>query len=451
MRLKRLFLASALISAVSLALFCSRSDVITGAGGTVVGDVDSTLINLGLGFVMDTLHHYCDGAVGDAFSLPRPSRDSSFSTTMSSSNMLIGVTDEGDTLAAHVQYRITGGASYAAEYAADRGHVWHEGAYLYFKAADTIGGSEEIKLFFSDTLREFAPVSREVTDANSCDSCKISLTGMGALDSLRLPDSTADRLFAIRRSLDTAAFMDMAFSIVDYTGQMRKLENPYIILKVNVMKGYNDSTKVPDKVPDKFTCSAGRYTAFENLQNRSVGLTEAERRAKELYSSYYTKRTAVFKVNVTRVFDSLSSQRYGGKWDAGKWELLNAVASFRDNSNSVMDSTDTLSFRTKNLGKYKMFVLDTLLENEYANNENPTDDEKSLLLHNIFANIGSTAPNRPYYTHQFKTTMRSVMNKYARGDEPYIYIYIRPVEEGGVIVLDHTVKIELVFTPSRSR
>jgi hypothetical protein len=351
-----------------------------------------------------------------------------------------------------------GGAPYAVDYAADRGHVWHEGAFIYFRAADTLGASpDSITLFHSDTLRAFAPVDRAIA-GNACDSCRFLLTG--ALDSLRLPDTTADRLLEARRSSDTAAFAAVAFSIVDYAGPLRKLDNPYIILRVNVMKGYNDSTKVQDTIRSR----ALRYTVFESLRPHPVTVdsakverAEAELRASELYSSYYAKRTAVFKVNMSRVFDSLSSPKYGGKWDGGKWELLSAVVSFRHNS-AGRDTTDKLGFSTRNPpGKYKALVLDTCLEAEFPNSENPTDAEKSRLLYYSFANAGSTAPAMPYNTHPFKAVMRSVMEKYGNSKrenesyKPYIYVYMRPVDEGSVILWEHTIKVELVFTPSRSR
>jgi len=413
---KRLYPISALISALLLSLLCTRSDVITDAGASVVGDVDSTqTATPGRGFVrvtLDSLYRHLGpgGIVDSAFSLPGR-RDSLFGTYMSG-GMFIGISEEGDELAAHVQYRAAGGAS---RYFADSEYTALDSAYIRFRAADALSGGP-INLFLSDTLGRLAPVNR----GDSRRIGVLSISGAGAVDSVKLPDTIAERIFNARRSSDATAIENIAFSIVDYRGNIRKLDNPLLFIAVRVMRPHEDTVTVFDSISGTV-----RSTAFESADS-------AEQRAAIPYSSHRTQRTAVFRINMKKVFETLSAQGL----PANNCEVMNALAAVQPNIPA-----------SKNVGTYMALILDTLLTRETLSDSAAAAN--SRLLSYEFKDVGATAPALPYDPHDFRAAMRGVLRKYRSTEPPYIYIYLRPVTEGSVIMWDGPQKIETVFTHSR--
>jgi len=258
MRLNRQFLC---LLAASCALFlcCERSDVITGAGGGVVSDMDPGLTDTRKGFALIKLDA---GAVDSAFSLPSAADPAA--STQAAGYALVGINRDGDTLAAHMQYRVpsfksTGSYPYTAD---DEPTV--TGAYLYFRAADTLGASPgPIAVYPSDTLvglapvspadRVFAPGGGDNGGENHADNRIGEFTPGGAVDSVRLPDGLADSILRTRLG-DTSAVMSAAFSLLGYDGEMRKIHNPYIV--VHVEKG---GKTVRDSISGFV-----RFTAFES-------------------------------------------------------------------------------------------------------------------------------------------------------------------------------------------
>jgi len=150
MRFNRICLKSALISAVLLILFCSRTDVITGAGESPVTDFNPALTDLGRGFATVTL---VDTAAGDAFSLPA-SPDPLFGTFIAE-NMVVGLSDDGDTLAGHVQFMVAGDTSYHVvddtAYTGMRDSL--VGAYICFRGPAAARSRSSSATRSRDTLR----------------------------------------------------------------------------------------------------------------------------------------------------------------------------------------------------------------------------------------------------------------------------------------------------------
>jgi hypothetical protein len=381
-------------------MHCSRSDVITGAGGAAVTGDGGAIAGIGL------THITVNNSDIKAYSLP-DSADPLFST---SAGMFIG-TEDGDTLAAHAQFAARGGAPYASAESANL-----TGAYIYFSAADSLDrlNSDSVALFPSDTLGWPAPVDRTKRQCEYCGTDgsigRFTLGGAENPGSVELPDSIANSLFDARRSTDEGAFVTAAFSISDYTGTPLRLNKPYIILRVAI----GDST-----VADTIDANLTRYTVFEG--------EKAQERAGKPYSSQLSKRTAVFKVNMVKTLETLSDKGLLG----GEGELLYAMAAV---------SPDTDSQDTKNPGRYEALILDTLLT-------------RGSLLDTVFASQWGmqAVPAAPYRTHPFEDAMRIAMGKYGPGNrEPYIYVYLRPVAEGSAILWKNPHKIETVFH-SRSR
>ncbi len=436
MRFNRIRAISALLSTIALLPFCSRTDVITGAGDSIVGGIDSTLIaEPGRAFArvtLDSLYNRPKDIVDSVFSLPA-SRDSLFGT-YTSGGIIIGVSDEEDTLAAHVQYKIKGGAS---SINADSADVDSVKARIYFRAANSGSATDRITLFRSAPLGEFAPVDRDMAISDSIGS--FSLGDSGAVDAVTLPDYITARILKARTSSDTSAFDNIAFSIADYAGTMRKSDNPYIVVTVIKKIVKNGSVSALDTISDTITGSA-RYTVFES--------DKASERAMRPYSSQRTRRTAVFRVNMEKAFKSLEAQGL----PVGKGEVMNAVAAVLPNLEEGV---------SKNAGNYLALISDTLLTRDMPSDSAEAAD--SRLLSNEFAwvrsNVGlTTASTKPYNTHDFKAVLRGVVDKYnsrpsATSYTPYIYIYLRPVTEGSVIVWDEKKyglqKIDMIFTHLR--
>jgi len=433
MRFNRLCLKSALISAILLILFCDRTDVITGAGGSVVKDFNPDLTDLGRGFATITL---LDTAVGTAFSLP-PTPDALFGTFIAD-NMLVGLSDDGDTLAGHMQYIMAGDTSYAAEDSL-------MGAYICFRAADGDSGVSSgatIKLFPSDTLRGFTPVNRADKDGGADNSVgSFSLSG-GDVCSLLFRDDLADSIFMTRASRDTNLYKAFAFSIVDYTGPLIKLEKPYIVVNRMRKDCCSDSTWV---LSDTIRGPVTRYSAFEDPDS-------AAKRALEPYSSQFTQRTAVFKVNVGKILDSLSRLGLSGN----NSELLNAVITVRYHA---PDSSATeAKLLSRHADNFKALILDTLLTKDI----DTLSDSAAHLLRYRFAKegSGSTKLTTPYNTVSFKTALGRVFRKHNPGDAAYVYLYLRAATERSTIwwckpTITYppyppnirSVTIETVFTP----
>jgi len=420
--------AALLLSAAALLplLFCSRSDVILDAGRSVVDGVDSALTAApGRAFLFESLDLLKYSEFADsAFSLPA-SRDPSLGTYVSvSGGMIIGI-ENGDTLAAHAQFRAVGGSS---DYYADSAAL--DSAYVYFQTADTVRApitllrSDTIALAGRDTVNTAADRDGNVVigsvpvNIKSGDTC-----------SVRLPDSIAERIFKARKSSVSTVFEDFAFSIADYAGETLKLGNPYIIIYVSVVDVYGEKKPLRDRISSRGV----RCTVFESA--------DAEERASRPYSSQRTRRTAVFRVNVEAIFKNIAD-----KLPVDGCEIMNAVIAVRPN---ISESSES-----KNAGAYSAFALYKPWPYEALRDSADT----------AFARAGSAAPVKspPYNTHDFKAAMRGVIGSYnsrsAAEDKPYIYIYLRPVTEGGVIVWDRDrsnrspygpQKIETVFTRSR--
>jgi hypothetical protein len=425
MRFNRVYPLSALISAIFLILFCSRSDVITGAGGSAVTDFNPNLTDLHRGFVTITM---VDTAAGTAFSLP-PAPDPLFGTFIAD-NMLIGLSDDGDTLAAHIQYSIAGDTSY------DVAKDTLIRAYICFRAADgdSVQAGAAITLFPGDTLRGFAPANRAGDGGADNTVGSFSLSG-GDICSLLFRDDLADSIFRARASRDTGLYNAFAFSIADYTGPLLKLDKPYIV--VERMR----TDCCPERkwvISDTIRGPAVRYSPFEDPDS-------AAKRAPEPYSSQITQRTAVFKVNAGKILDSLS--RLGLSGDNS--ELLNAVITVRYNDPSDAGA----KLLSRNVGNFKALILDTLLTEDI----DTLSDSASHLLRYLFSKVGSTKLAKPYNTLSLKTAFRSVISKHTPGNTAYVYVYLRATTERSTIwwckpaptdpTNIHSVTVETVFTP----
>ncbi|GBU20331.1 hypothetical protein R80B4_00207 [Fibrobacteres bacterium R8-0-B4] len=441
-RFYRLYPLSALISAVLLALFCSRTDVITGAGSTAVTDYNPELTDLDRGFARIAL---IDKEVGTAFSLPA-SPDPLFGT-FSKNYILIGLSDDNDTLAAHIQYDIAGDTSYIDTSYTKRDSLID--VYIYCRAADSGAPSNtDIPLYLSDPLPGLAPVNR--TDGDNADNMlgSFPLSG-GELCSLQLREDVADSIFALRRDTD-GRHKTFAFSIVGYTDSLIKLDNPYIVVRrLRWLCCPDRDTLLLDTIN-----GSTRYSPFEDSE-------AAVRRAAEPYSSLLTQRTAVFKVNAGKILDSLSRLGLSGS----NSELLNAVITVRVRNSR--DDTSALSAKrlAKNEGNFEALILDTYLTKDI---DTLSAEGAHLLRYRFKKDIDGIGPidlATPYnpldHQNKFKTALRDVIRKYHPGDSAYIYVYLRPTTEYNVIRWCPPVRtdppnipsvtVETVFTPHSLR
>ncbi|MCL2267585.1 MAG: hypothetical protein FWC23_00140 [Chitinispirillia bacterium] len=426
---------------------CERSDVITGAGGSVVTGMDTTLTDTRRGFALLTLG---PGDVDSAFSLPAAG-DPAFST-QAHPYTLIGLNRDGDTLAAHAQFRAGAFLSRAGTALYTHSDSLLE-AHIYFRATDSTNSPEPVALFPSDTLTGLNPVNRgdSAISGSKMDEWGLQHTGdeegepgmatnigeldlSGAFDSLLLPKAIAKKLFDARTSTDTAAFHALAVSIVNYCGPLRRLNIPYIIMRVNK----TDGKTVRDSIP-----GYARFSAFEANTDVKAALP---------YSSQHTLRTAVFKVNIGKILDSLDVIDAGN----ARSELINAVIALSINRN-VLEEEDgepddgDVRISSHNINNYRAVISDTLLTNEI-----PADSADAVALRSLrgqFGSVSSTAPTTPFNTHSVKFTIRGIIEKRDSGRlaSPYIYIYLRPFTEGGMILWENPPKVETIFTPSRSQ
>jgi len=397
------------LSALIPFMFCDRSDVVTGAGSSVIKEVDPALVDMGGGFVRVIIYDFdrnkYDSIVDTAEFRSLPASRDPLRSTYLSDNIRIGVTGEGDTLAAQMQFRVGGGTTY------DTSRIRHPEVKIYFQAADSVGASAQIALFLcKDTISESTPVNKNPD--NNTPIGQFSLAAGNGTDSVTFSDSTdlTKLLFNMKMSKDTTT---VVFGIIDYAGAPLRIAAPKIVISASYCKeldGINCDTTLTVTLGE-IQCSRIRYTVFEGA---------AEERAKTPYSSHLTKRTAVLKLNMKPIFNALSEKELNPK----NSELLNAVIAVLPDS-----SKDTV-------GKYTALASDTLL---------PYNE----LVWAYTADLKS-----PYNTLSFNAAMRSVMKKFSENEqyEPYIYVYLRPATEGGVIMWDKKLpKIEAVFTPSRSQ
>jgi len=448
MRLNRLSLIFALPCALLLPLSCERADVLTDAGGSViVGDDPAQAVGPWRGFARVTLdslynHQGCGETVDSAFSLPAKG-DPLFGTDTGS--MLIGVSDEHDTLAAHVQY-VTTGRGYKNS-TLDTTIKFVE-AYIYFQSTET---SDTIVLRDSKPLSEkFAPVDK-VFDGGSPKIGKLLLNSADSGGSVKL--TAGDFYKDIVDIFDGDSIydrMDIAFSIVDYHGKILNLGTPYVVVTTRWKYRIEDKDNAGSmkdtaiNVNDTIRGSA-RYTAFESADD------VADRAAKP-YSSQYTRRTAVFRINLKDVFEELSDTTKKKIWlPADAVAVMNAVFAVKPNNSA-----------SKKAGTYTALILDELLSEEIK--KDPSNADTSRLLRYKFEKATSAGIKEPYSTHGFAAVLRDIVEEYniqsAKGNnsyKPYIYVYLRPVTEGSVIEWNKDnncancgpQKVETVFTHSR--
>jgi hypothetical protein len=415
----------------SIFLACSRSDVISEVGSGVVSDTDPTLTDTSR-FVRIDLY---GSDVVTSYSLPAAANPA-FSTTFTDS-CIIGVDGEGDTLAAHIQYKIS---AFASDTLYDKEAYSHNSAYLYFRADESLSLPDSISVYPSTPFADngFGPVDRNdkklmetVEDTIECgedaepdceprvelhdvynDAGRFALES--GIDSVLLPQSIADSIFNVRTSAtDSAVF---AFSIVDYTGKVRKISSPYIILKV--VKDSGDAP-VRDSIPASFT----RVTVFEDADS-------VLNRRELPYSSQYTKRTAVFEINLSEIKNKLSGLD-------GDYTNLNAVITLKPGL-----KPDKSGITESN---YRIFVSDTKLSDAADLNKRFENDSKTSLL---------LRPARPYNTFSIKdsTLINPSLKSVLMGGKTSLYVYLRADSDGGVVFWDkqeEPVRLETLFTPSR--
>jgi hypothetical protein len=208
---------------------------------------------------------------------------------------------------------------------------------------------------------------------------------------------------------------------------MRKIHNPYIV--VHVEKGAK-----AEAVRDSISGFV-RFTAFER---------DGALRAAYPYSSQHTLRTAVFRVNLGKMVDTLGSLGLV----SGGGEILNAVIAVQCNRDSA--AGDGPAPQSSKIGNYKIVVLDTLLTNEA-----PADSAEAAAMRSLrgqFSAVSSSAPDKPFNVHTIKAPLGDVIKKHDGGNAAarYIYVYLRPVAENGAMLWNSPPKVETVFTPSRS-
>ena len=416
-----------LMALCCLLLLCERSDVLTGAGSGVVWSMDSTLTDTKLGFALITLGGA--GAINSAFSLPA-APDPAFSTQAAVGYMLAGINRDGDTLAAHAQFRVSpfrtdpNKTPYGEDYEDYRDSLQ---AFLFFRAADTISASDQITVYRSDTLYGLRPKPVNRAHGGSIGTFTLGATA----NSLELPPNITDSILNARVSADTSNYFDFAVSIVDYYGDLRKIHNPFVVVVVN-----NGEQTVRDTIRGGFT----RFTAFENAGDGRDTLP---------YSSQHTMRTAVFVINAQPVLDTLEKRGISG----GGNELLSAVFVLKPHGGANVCNAETNPLTSNCVGSYKFAVSDMLITNEVPAGDSDADIAGSLF--GQFGSVSSTTPRQPYNAHgpsAVRNALRSVVDGSNRDAHPYIYVYLRPVAENSMILWDKpSLRFETIFTPSRSQ
>jgi len=394
MRLNRLSLSVLAFSCV-LFLFCGdgeRSDVITGAGGGVINDMDPTLTDMKNGFSLVTLG---EKEIRSGFSIPQYGACINFST-QSAVWFMAGVNDEGDTIRANMQFRVPSGTT---RFDSDDEPA---GAYLYFRnTGSDITETAPINIFSSDPSAEITPIKG---GAAGDDEPVAAFESFGRIDSVKLDDALAKKIFDTRlsKSADTLGF---AFSILDYYERVRKIDNPYVILRVARANG----RAARDSIPASFTY----FTAFENRD-------KVDERLDSLYSSQHTLRTAVFKIDISNIIKASELS-----------EVINATISFEDDKKGAVRD------------QYKVVISDVLLLEEHTNSVDSVN-----FVQKRFRDAVSHTLDPKGNVHSIKNVVRSAIDN----TKSELYVYLRPTSDHSVIIWDkESTKIEAVFTPSRSR
>ena len=426
----------------SIFLVCSRSDVISGVADGVVSDMDPTLTDTLKRFVWIDLD---SSDVDSSYSLPAGA-DPAFSTTFD--NCVIGVNGQGDTLAAYVQYNVGADTS---RYKGDTLKL--EGVYLYFRAADSIGLSDTISFYWVNKLPESAPVSRggdnkhpdadkdvftepclpDTDDGESGDTAgddgddgacaaitkevwplKFTIGGDNGIDSVRLPDSVAKKIFGARASSDSTGESVFAFSMYYGKKELRGIQNPNMVIVSYRVEEPDSGKDVGDTLTffrDTIRAGASRFTAFENADSVAS-------RAEKAYTSRRTLRTAVFDISLNKIISKTGKQ--------GEYTNMNAVVTLKPGR----DLGDSAS-------SYRIFISDARFKGSDA----------ASLNENFRKNSSVMKPVQPYNTLSINTSLQGFLD----GKKEYLYIYLRAEPDGGVIIWDEPepIRIETVFTPSR--
>ena len=415
----------------SLFLVCSRSDVITDVGSGVVSGVEPALTD----FVPIDL----SGDDVEPSSLPNRANPT-FSTTFGG-GCIIGVNGEGDTLAAYVQYNV------AADTSQYKGHVELDGVYMYFPAntlsADADGPPDSVSLYRVNKLAASAPVNKDDMDMDAGEDVpcppetdeegdgidgegedendgecgppwprKFTFGG-GAVDSVKLPRSVAEKIFEARLS-NASAGAAFAFNLVDYYGGVRRIQNPYMVIVASRAKeaeSEDNADNVRDTVWDTVRAESSRFTAFES---------GAATRTGQAYSSQRTRRTAVFKISTAKIVKVLDT--LPGGYDA--YANMHAVITLKPGSTA---------------SDYKFFVSDKEFVDSLAAHADSLNER--------FKNSVSLKRPSGSYTLSIKPLLQSVLDD---KNKDCLYVYLRADSDDGVIIWDKTViRVETAFTPSR--
>ncbi|MDR3013494.1 MAG: hypothetical protein LBU70_09860 [Chitinispirillales bacterium] len=413
-----------------LLLFCERSDVITGAGGDAAS-VESLLEDAQRVFVSVNLD---SDDVDLAFSLPR-NRNPGFSTHIQAGYLMMGVNRDGDTLAAHAQFGVTAAFLAAALYReggepdddAEPDDNELSAATLYFRVADNLDHRSSdpdvpdmpvpvVPIYLCeifDVADSAAPVNRGA----KLDDIELDALDLGTDSGAVIPIPLRRAIF-MDRDLDSLGGFGLAFCIVDYDGVLRKVSNPYM-----VAEGSDTTVTIQ--------AARTRFTTFENSD--MVGT-----RAAEPYSSWYTKRTAVFRVDLAKIMDTPD---FGGSGN----DLASAVIAIEANWNDgVTDSS--------NVNRYKaLFFTDG--DERFADAANGADT--AAVLQSIFNDWGTPEPAlarptdahpAPFDPHSIRPLMVRALNNHSQGTAgPHIYVYLRPTSENSTILWEKPSKLETIL------
>jgi len=406
MRLNRRNLCVLVLSGVFF-MICGcgdRSDVITGAGGGVVKDLDPSLPGMDRGFKVVSVD---GGKVSPGSSIP-VSRNPTFSTESSPSGFMVGVNDDGDTLRANMQFLLPDTTLKSKYNSGDS----PDSAYLYFRAigTDTIPKGA-ISVYESGTV-EKDEITFVTSAVNTVGGALGSFELDGRMDFIKLNDALLDSIFNARTSSkdDGAGTVGFAFSIIDYYEDVRKISNPQIILFVTKA----DKSTVRDTINSAFTF----FTAFEN----ELEITE---RVNKPYSSENTRRAASFEIDISEIIDEAKTTR--------REEVINATISFK-----VKTKSDN--------AQYRIAILDEPLTNEdqdpiewaQRNGNRAFTDTGRLRVNNDVDQIN---------VHQIKPVIRNAIDK----SNNKLYVYLRPITDHSVVEWDkESVTVEAILTPSLS-
>jgi len=239
-----------------------------------------------------------------------------------------------------------------------------------------------------------------------------------AVCSLQFSDDLARSLFMTRASADIPK--PLAFNI-DYLGPLIKIDKPYIVIN-RMRKNCCPTDTAWDLPPDTIRGAVARYSSFENPE-------AAENREREPYSSQFTQRTAVFRINAGKLLDSLSRLGLNGN----NSELLNAVITLRYHETSDSSGLERHNTLSRRVGNFEALILDTLLTKDI---DTMTASGPHLLRHRFATErIGPTNLTTPYTSLSLKTALRRAIGKRMAGDTSpsYVYVYLRATTEYSTI------------------